>query len=388
MKWLILALVCLQLSEGLVKVTLKKGKSMREVMKEKGVLEDFLKHHKVDPARKYHFNNYNVADVPIANYLDSFYFGEISIGTPPQNFLVLFDTGSSNLWVPSTYCQTEACSNHARFNPNQSSTFSNIGVTYTLDYGFGDLTVVLGYDTVTIQNIAIEHQEFGLSQDEPSSPFYYTYFDGILGMAYPPVAIPGYNTLMQELLQQGQLTEPIFSFYFSRQPTYDYGGEVILGGIDTQLFSGQITWVPVTQEVYWKIGIEEFAIGQQATGWCSQGCQGIVDTGTFLLTVPEQYLGDFLQAVGAQESNGEFVADCSNVQNMPTITFVINGSQFPLPPSVYVLNNNGYCSVAVETTYISSQDGQPIWILGNIFLREYYSVFDMANNRVGFAPSA
>lgn len=48
-----------------------------------------------------------------------------------------------------------------------------------------------------------------------------------------------------------------------------------------------------------------FAIGQQATGWCSQGCQAIVDTGTFLLTIPQQYMGSFLEAVGAQESNGE-----------------------------------------------------------------------------------
>uniref|UniRef100_K7FGX3 Peptidase A1 domain-containing protein n=1 Tax=Pelodiscus sinensis TaxID=13735 RepID=K7FGX3_PELSI len=126
---------------------------MRELMKEKGVLDSFLKNPKVDPARKYHFNNYNVANVPIANYLDTYYFGEISIGTPPQNFLVLFDTGSSNLWVPSTYCQTQACSNHARFNPNQSSTFSNIGTTYTLPYGFGDVEVVLGYDTVTVSEI-------------------------------------------------------------------------------------------------------------------------------------------------------------------------------------------------------------------------------------------
>ncbi|XP_006130476.1 pepsin B-like isoform X1 [Pelodiscus sinensis] len=388
MKWLVLALVCLHLSEGLVRVTLRKGKSAREVMKEKGVLENFLKEHKVDPARKYHFNNFNVAEEPIANYLDSFYFGEISIGTPPQNFLVLFDTGSSNLWVPSTYCQSQACSNHARFNPNESSTFTNNGQTYTLSYGSGSLTVLLGYDTVTVQNIAITNQEFGLSEDEPTSPFYYSHFDGILGMAYPAMAVGGSYTPMQEMLKQGLLTEPIFSFYFSRQPTYSYGGEIIFGGVDTQLFSGQITWAPVTQEVYWQIGIDEFAIGQQATGWCSQGCQGIVDTGTFLLTVPQQYMGYFLQAVGAQESNGAYVVNCNNVQNMPTITFVISGSQFPLPPSAYVFNNNGYCTVGIEPTYLPSQNGQPLWILGDVFLKEYYSVYDMSNNRVGFAPSA
>ncbi|NXL39113.1 PEPC protein, partial [Glaucidium brasilianum] len=146
----------------------------------------------------------------------SFYFGEISIGTPPQNFLVLFDTGSSNLWVPSTYCRPPPCENHAMFNCSLSSTFSDIGETYTLCYGFGDLSVVLGSDTVTIQNIVVKNQEFGLSLDEPSSPFYYLDFDGILGLAYPGVGISGYNTLIQNMMQQNQLTEPIFSFYYSR----------------------------------------------------------------------------------------------------------------------------------------------------------------------------
>ncbi|XP_060087413.1 pepsin B-like [Heteronotia binoei] len=387
MKWLILALVFLHLSDGLDRIILKKRKSIREEMKEKGVLEEFLKHHHVDPATKYHLNEYNVAYEPITNYLNSFYFGEISIGTPPQNFLVVMDTGSSNLWVPSVYCNTEACANHNRFNPSQSSTYSNEGQTYTLSYGSGSLTVMLGYDTLQVQNIVVQNQVFGLSEDEPASPFYYANFDGILGMAYPAMAVGGY-TAMQQMLRQGQLSEPNFSFYFSRQPTVQYGGELILGGVDTQLFSGQISWAPVTREVYWQIGIEEFAIGSQATGWCSQGCQAIVDTGTCQLTVPGQYIGSFLQAVGAEEYNGEYVVNCNDVQNMPTITFVINGSQFPLPPSAYVSTNNGYCYVAIEPTYLPSPNGQPLWILGDVFLKEYYSVFDMANNRVGFAPSA
>ncbi|NXB61671.1 PEPC protein, partial [Struthidea cinerea] len=146
----------------------------------------------------------------------TFYFGEIGIGTPPQNFLVIFDTGSANLWVPSTYCQSPSFWDHARFNHSLSSTFLGTDTSYTLSYGFGDLSVVLGCDTVTIQNIILRDQEFGLSLAEPSRPFYYLDFDGILGMAYPGVAIGGFPTLLQNLLQQQQLGKPLFSFYFSR----------------------------------------------------------------------------------------------------------------------------------------------------------------------------
>ncbi|NWW52997.1 PEPC protein, partial [Pedionomus torquatus] len=148
--------------------------------------------------------------------LQSSYFGEISIGSPPQSFLVLFDTGSSDLWVPSTYCQTPACYNHKKFKPSESSTFTDNGRSYTISYGSGKLTVVLGSDTLRIQTITVKNQEFGLSKSEPTQPFYYAEFDGILGMAYPSLAVGEMPTALQGMLQQDQLTQPIFSFYFSR----------------------------------------------------------------------------------------------------------------------------------------------------------------------------
>ncbi|XP_070795835.1 pepsin B-like [Pituophis catenifer annectens] len=385
MKWLILALVCVHLSEGgLNRIILKKGKSIRENMREHGVLEEFLEKYHIDPGLKYQFNKFSATYEPMTNYLNSFYFGKITIGTPPQDFLVLLDTGSGILWVPSTYCRSVACGNHKNFDPKQSSTYHSTNQTYVMRYGFGSLSMILGYDTVRIQNIAIQNQQFGLSVEEANF-FYYANFDGILGLANPPPN-PG-ASLLNQMMSQNQISEPIFSFYFSRQPTVQYGGELILGGTDPQLYTGEITWAPVTGEYYWQIGIQEFTIGNKATGWCSEGCQGIVDTGTFLLTIPQQYLTEFLQAVNAA-NDGSFLVDCNNIQNMPTITFFINGSQFPLPPSAYVFNNEGQCSLAIEPTYIRSPTGQPLWILGDVFLKEYYSIFDMGNNRVGLAPSA
>ncbi|XP_078098297.1 gastricsin-like isoform X2 [Mustelus asterias] len=389
MKWLILSLLCVQLAECLFRVPLHKGKSIRDILKERGELKHFLETHKYDPALKYRglFPGLQslVGDEPLLNSMNSFYYGSITVGTPPQSFTVLFDTGSSNLWVPSIYCRSQSCDNHAKFNPTRSSTFTTNGQTFRLAYGSGDLSGYFGYDTVNVAGISIRGQELGLSENEPGTNFYYAPFDGILGLGYPALSEGGAIPAFDSMLKDNLLEQPLFSVYLGSQD----GGEVVFGGIDNSLYRGQIYWAPVIQEEYWTIAIEGVKFNGRNT-FCYQGCQAIVDTGTSQITVPHEYLGPLLREIGAYEDqNGEFAVNCNNIGNMPSLTFVISGVEFTIPPSVYILQNNGYCTAGFEPTYLPppTQYG-PLWILGDVFLGAFYSVFDRGNNRIGFATAA
>ncbi|XP_036375709.1 gastricsin-like [Megalops cyprinoides] len=383
MKWLFVLLACAALSEGLHRVPLTRFKSIREQLREKGIHLPYT-----DPALKYQpYRDYATGVEPINNYADTTYYGAISIGTPPQSFQVLFDTGSSNLWVDSVYCNTQACTSHTQFNPSQSSTFSGTRQTIYLPYGAGSLYAVIGYDTVYVAGITVTNQELAVSTNEPSQPFLSAQFDGILGLAYPAIADGQATPVMDTMMQENLLPHNIFAFYLSRNE--QQGSELTFGGVDTSRYQGQIYWTPVTAQTYWQIGIDGFLVNNRPTGWCSQGCQAIVDTGTSMLTCPQQFLGYVMRGLGAQQNQyGEYVVDCNQVNNLPTLSFTISGVNFPLPPSAYIIQQNQFCMVGITPTYLPSQNGQPLWILGDVFLRQYYSVYDRTNNRVGFALAA
>ncbi|XP_060117795.1 pepsin A-like [Heteronotia binoei] len=387
MKWLLL-LGLVALSQCLVtKVPLKKGKSLRQSLKEHGLLEKFLEKHPYNLGSKYFPSRANAnAAEPLENYMDIEYIGTIEIGTPPQQFVVLFDTGSSNLWVPSVYCSSEACSNHNRFNPQQSSTYQATSESLSVTYGTGSMTGFLAYDTVQVGSIEVTNQIFGLSETEPGTFLYYSPFDGILGLAYPSISSSGATPVFDNMMSEGLVSQDLFSVYLSSDD--QSGSFVMFGGIDSSYYSGSLNWIPLSSESYWQITVDSITMNGQAIA-CSGGCQAIVDTGTSMLAGPANGINNLQYYIGAsQSSNGEYMVSCNSISSLPNIIFTINGIEFPLPPSAYVIQNQqGYCTSGFQSIDIPTSSGE-LWILGDVFIREYYCVFDRANNQVGMAPVA
>ncbi|KFP82910.1 Pepsin A, partial [Acanthisitta chloris] len=357
------------------RVPLEKTKSLRERLREQGLLESFLEQHPYNLAAKYFPG---IAVEPLQNYMDDEYFGTISIGTPPQKFTVVFDTGSSNLWVPSVFCSSPGCRNHKRFNPEDSSTFLSTNDTLFIAYGTGSMTGVLGYDTVNVAGISISDQIFGLAETEPGDFFYYAPFDGILGLAFPSIASSGATPVFDNMMMENLVDRDIFSVYLSRdgQP----GSFVLFGAIDPYYTTKGITWIPLSAETYWQITMDSVSVhGKQVA--CSSGCQAIVDTGTTLLTMPVRALRILLVSLGAS-FNGEI--SCQAVSKLPDVIFHINGKAFPVPPRAYVLRSEGSCSVGFEGMDAPTEEGE-LWILGDVFIREYYVIFNRADNKVGLS---
>ncbi|XP_061204442.1 pepsin A-like [Neopsephotus bourkii] len=358
------------------RIPLRKGKSLRQSLQERGLLERYLKKHPYDPAAKYFSTG--VSSEPMQNYMDNSYYGTISIGTPPQDFTVIFDTGSSNLWVPSVYCTSLSCSNHNRFNPAKSSTFISTNESVYIAYGTGSLSGVLGYDTVNVADIEVYNQIFGLSETEPGDFFYYSPFDGILGLAFPSLASSGATPVFDNMMNEGLVARDLFSVYLSKNE--ESGSFVLFGAIDPYYVTNGISWIPLSAETYWQITMDRVSIMGRAE-LCQDSCQAIVDTGTSLLAMPNEYLTVVLRALGAT-SNGEI--DCEYRNSLPDIVFYINGMEFPLTPSAYVTESNGVCSLGFQSMNVPTESGE-MWILGDVFIREYYVIFSRAKNMVGLS---
>ncbi|XP_036386801.1 pepsin A-like [Megalops cyprinoides] len=378
MKWVLVLCALVALSECILRVPLIKGKTARQALRERGLWEEYRKRHPYNPMVKFD-PRFAVGNEPMTNDADLSYYGVISIGTPPQSFRVIFDTGSSNLWVPSNLCSSEACQNHNQFIPADSTTFVSTNQSLSTQYGTGSMTGVLGYDTVQVGGIQVTNQIFGLSETE--APFMaYMEADGILGLAYPSISADGATPVFDNMMSEGLVSQSLFSVHLSSNS--EAGSVVTFGGIDHSYYTGSIQWIPLSSETYWQISMDSVTINGNVVA-CAGGCQAIIDTGTSLLVGPGSDISNMNAWVGAYtDQYGDVIVSCSNINRMPDISFNINGYSFTVPASAYVSQDGSSC-----TTGFGGDGNYQLWILGDVFIRHFYTIFDRGNNMIGLAQS-
>ena len=252
--------------------------------------------------------------VAMSNYMDAQYYGEISIGTPSQRFTVVFDTGSSNLWVPSSKCGflQVPCDLHAKFDSKASETYEADGTPFAIQYGSGSLSGFLSKDDVKIGDLTVKGQYFAEATKEPGIAFLFSKFDGILGLGFDTISVDKVSPVFYNMMEQKLIDKNMFSFWLNRTSNEDgtasvVGGELVFGGSDPKHFIGEHTYAPVTREGYWQIKMDDFKVAGRSLGVCEgeQGCQVIADTGTSLLTGPSEVVAKINNYIGAHSMLGE-----------------------------------------------------------------------------------
>eukprot|EP00270_Netrium_digitus_P000261 TRINITY_DN1024_c0_g1_i1.p1 TRINITY_DN1024_c0_g1~~TRINITY_DN1024_c0_g1_i1.p1 ORF type:complete len:550 (+),score=157.87 TRINITY_DN1024_c0_g1_i1:34-1650(+) len=458
----------------------------------------------------------DIDSVVLNNYLDAQYYGEIGIGSPPQTFNVIMDTGSANLWVPSKKCIfSVACYFHKKYDSKKSATYEEDGTNFQIKYVTGAMQGFQSIDDVTIGEIVVKEQTFAEATKEPGLTFIAAKFDGILGLGFEEISVNRIPPIWYNIVKQNLVPEAVFSLWLNRDPDAEEGGELVLGGVNQAHFVGAHTWTPVTRKGYWQFNVGDVLIGNVSTGLCKGGCAAIADSGTSLLAGPSAVIAEINTAIGAEgllsseckafvsqyaaviirmlghqvdpsrvctqiglcdssfrsfgdgtdtlpslvqsgrnvlkkfESRlklvgegegegkkvtsdtscalceafvvwvqnqlaqnktqteiiahllqlcehisspfGESKVDCSTIKTLPDISFTIEGKSFSITPEQYILK----VGAGTEAQCLSGFSGidippplGPIWILGDVFLGAYHTVFDYNNTRLGFAKAA
>lgn len=343
---------------------------------------------------------------PMWNYLASgMYVGNISVGTPEQHFVVVMDTGSSNLWVPDSTCtnyqQSPSCQVQHKYKNESSSTFVSqcdlSSCLLMLPYGSGTVYGTLSIDTVHVGGLPLPNTTFGrvFSEPGPLSEWGAPVFDGILGLAYPIIAMPMFSFLpgpFDEMMSRNLLPQPLFSVFLSSVEN-DTSSYVAFGDIPHENYVGDLIEVPqdlMQAELgYWCVAVNSINVaGVPQSG--TTNVIGVIDTGTSLIAGPPAVVNPIIAQINAS-------TDCSNLKNLPNISFTVAlaggaSHDFVLTPEQYTYRvkfadgEPDQCQCGLFA-FDAGEGLLPLWILGDPFLRSYFAVFDRGTNMLRFAPS-
>ncbi|KAI0743974.1 aspartic peptidase domain-containing protein [Daedaleopsis nitida] len=324
---------------------------------------------------------------------------------PPQSFKVVLDTGSSDLWVAATGCLS--CGQTPPFDFSSSSSFQPITgasgqpQSVGIRYGSGQVAGILSQDTVSLSGFTVNPQKF-LIVTQMTDGLLDGDVSGILGLAFSALASTQALPFWQSLVNNNQFNSPDISFFLSRNtdeinpPDEQAGGTMTLGGTNSSLFTGDIEFINLSNAdapTFWMLELTSLtAQGQSIAIPTGNSALSAIDTGTTLIGGPSSAVSAFYKAIGAQPLDGQmegfwaFPCD-TNIQ----VSMAFGGKSWPISDADMNLGQisqdmclGGIFDLTLGSD-ISGGGGNPVWVVGDTFLKNVYSVFRSDPPSVGFA---
>lgn len=302
------------------------------------------------------------------------YWGLVAMGTPPQLFKVIFDTGSGNLILPDSECQAPGCAPHKKYDKHKSSTSSSVTnekgeESSEITFGTGQISGDFYKDRLCMGDSLCFDANFIAADQMSTEPFRVIPFDGILGLGFKDLSMgKGFNIVDDMNSQMSQ-----FSFYV----TDNDDSEVTFGGYKSERLASDIVWAPVTVESWWQVAIDDITFNNVPKNLCNGQCQVAVDTGTSMLAGPSELVEKISDMVNAKD-------DCSNFDDLPNIGFQIGNTVLNLRPDDYMDRSSAGCSFSLMSLDVPPPKG-PVFIFGDPFMRRFVTIYDRSKPAVGFA---
>jgi len=343
---------------------------------------------------------------------------------PQSQVWVIFDTGSTNLWIASDQCTTKPCRTQGRgfYDHTKSHTYevpSGNQVSLDVKFGTGELKGPLGEDDLHLGTFTVKKQRFGLIQEEMGAVFAQIPFEGILGLGFPSMSANGMKPIFDNIIDQHVLKKNEFAFYFN--PENPARNAMFWGGVDPNFYEGQIKTFPVTQEHYWALDLHDFKVGTESLmdamyadgshgdpppamsqmevdshgeaheefvrkeSWSNKYPKLIIDSGTTYYTAEKPLFKQLMQRVKP--------TSCSlvNDDTYPTIMYTLmdankNLYDLTIPPHMYMVSDSEgkRCSPAFMEISLPKEYG-PGMIMGEVFMRHWYTVFSRGTGKHGSA---
>jgi len=322
---------------------------------------------------------------------DSSYYGSIAVGTPPVAVHVILDTGSSDLWLASSTCYT-GCRNVPTFNAASSSTFKNLTTAFAIRYGSGQAAGELVSDSVQMAGFQVTGQTFALA-DQVSANLLSSPISGLMGLGWSTIASSRATPFWETLARGSQWSEPVMSFFLTRfinvrnADAQEPGGEFMMGGTNTQLYTGDIDYVsiPSGQESYWLIPLTGLTVNGASV--LSGSVNAAIDTGTTLVGGPTDAISAlFAQIPNSQPGTGDlegyYIYPCST---SVTITMTFSSKTWTIDPADFLLMRASNTMCVGAFFALSLSGSAPQWIVGDTFLKNVYSVYRYNPPSIGFA---